>query len=68
MPSTSSRKNPLLNKTTAIKHKDNLCPNRLDTGHNINARVPTIKIINKKNLSVDTGMGSNNADSDGNAN
>ena len=68
MPSANSRNNQSLNKTTAIKHKDELCPNRLDTGHNTNARLPTVKIINKKKLSVDTGMGLRHADSDGNAN
>ena len=62
------RNNPLSNKTTAVKYKDDLCPNILDTGHNTNARLPTIKIINKKKLSVDTGMDSKHVDSDDNAN
>ncbi|CAI6356394.1 unnamed protein product [Macrosiphum euphorbiae] len=68
MPTTNSRNNPSSNNTTAIKHKDELCPNILDTGNNTNPRLPTVKIINKKKLSVDTGMGSNHADSEDNSN
>ncbi|KAL5234121.1 hypothetical protein ACI65C_001531 [Semiaphis heraclei] len=68
MPSTNSRTNPSSNKTTAIKHKNELCPNRLDTGHSTNAKVPTIKIIKEKKLSIDTGMASNLSDSNENTN
>ncbi|KAF0756920.1 Uncharacterized protein FWK35_00014604 [Aphis craccivora] len=68
MSSTNARNNPSSNKITAIKHKDEPCPNRLDTGHNTNAKLPTIKIINKKRLSVDTGLASTHTDSDDNAN
>jgi hypothetical protein len=51
---TNSRNNPSLNKITETKHKHKLCPNRLDTDYNTNARLTAIKIINKKKLSVDT--------------
>jgi hypothetical protein len=49
MPSTNPRNNPSSNKITETKHKEELCPKRLDTDHNTNARLPEIKIINKKN-------------------
>ncbi|KAL4113092.1 hypothetical protein QTP88_016780 [Uroleucon formosanum] len=58
----TSRNKPLSNKSTSNAHKDELCPNRLNTGQSSNDKIPPIKIIKQK-LSIDTGV-----DPDDNAN